>query len=539
MIIQYTPEEQQHIQDIKNKYEPDIQQIRQELRVVTADPEHKKDELSAITKRLFVVMHERQMAIEAYSRQCQQLRFQQIRQGGTPAIIEDAKAQAPLILEYMHGLLTDTYSDMSPAVLKELQIGTLQDGFLLINASTAASLLNDELRLHLDALQDDKEALQKVLELIIDTVENSPYTSSEEIVDDTGTLSEIKRYRRSSLAEIKSYYLMNDKTSAELLQDGEIFQQPWDGQTVLRWGVNQSPEGQGEVPVFIALAYEGTEDKITKHLTGYDKSVYEAVSTRYNEWRRTGQQRPLYITPQEVWRTINGKLSSDGKAKPSSAQVRKICASLDKMRFTHFYMDISEEIKAHYITVDDERITGGKIDCYLLNCNKVEFVTEKGNIVTGYRISEEPILYTYNAIKKRLLKVPYEMLDTSAYTSDSENVVEFRSYLLQQIQLMKNAEEENKNGKGKYFKRSHTILLKTIYEKTGIQTPEERAAASASTGNAQKTYLRKTRKADRDKIEGILDAWKAKGWIKGYTVLNSNGQPIGEKQQAKGYSISI
>ena len=130
------------------------------------------------------------------------------------------------------------------------------------------------------------------------------------------------------------------------------------------------------------------------------------------------------------------------------------------------------------------------------------------------------------------------MLDTSTNTSDSENVTEFRNYLLQQIQLMKNAAESGK--KGKYFKRNNIILLETIYRDTGILTPEERIEGKEYKTNASRQKeIRRFRLTDRQKIEDILDAWKDKGWIKDYTVLNQKNEPIKERQQAKGYHIDI
>jgi hypothetical protein len=200
-------------------------------------------------------------------------------------------------------------------------------------------------------------------------------------------------------------------------------------------------------------------------------------------------------------------------------------------------MDISKEIEAFNLYIDDERVTAGKIDTYVLNSSKVEFMTEKGRIVEGYRIGEEPILYTYNRVKDHLLYVPYEMLDTSSQISNSEYVPEFRNYLLQQIQLMKNAAD---NPKGKYFHRNSIILLETIYRDTGILPPEERIEGKDyKTEASRQKEVRRFRKADRQKIEGLLDAWKAKNWIKGYIVLNSKNQPIKEKQQAKGYDIQL
>lgn len=531
MFIKFTATELQHIEDIKAEYSPDLVELQRQIDA-TKDEERLK-----LLRKHHIIYDEMREKLDRYLDEIQRARFAKIK-GGTAGIIAHAKEQAPVILEYIHKDVLRDYGDMKPKAIKDAKIGTFKQGKLYVNANMATDWLKDELRLHLQALADNKAALQELLEIIIEAVENSPYTDNEEITDTAEKPVEIMRYRRSPLADISVYGLMNDKANAQLLQEGDIFQQAADGQITVRWAINQAPQGQKQVPVYIALTYEGTEKKITKKLTAFDKAVYDAVGTRFYYWQQEAPQKPLYITPQEIWRTMNGKRSGDGKAKPSATQVKRICDSLDKMRFTHFYMDLSEEIKAFDLRIEDDRVIAGYIDDYLLNSRKVEFKTDKGNTVTGYRIGEEPILYTYNKVKKHLLYVPYEMLDTSTNTSDSENVTEFRTYLLQQIQLMKNAAEEGK--KGRYFKRNSIILLETIYRDTGIQPPEERAADTAFTSDkARQTYIRKTRKADRDKIEGILTTWKAKGWINNYTVLNQNNEPIREKQQAKGYDIEI
>lgn len=540
MYIEFTAEEQQRIQDIKNSFQVEVEAQRRAIDATKTDEERKRQviQYAALLDRV-------QMELDAFNEDCQRRCFQQIG-SRTEDIIANAKEQAPIILEYIHnGTVQDYFSPYDTEALQKAGIVTERQGKLYLKANYASKLLYDELHLHIDALQGDKAALQELLEVIIEAVEVSPYTDNTEITDAEEKPLDVKRFRRSPLMDITTYGLLNDKTDAQLLQDGDIFQQQADGQISLRWAVNQAPQGKEAVPVLMALTYVGAEGKVAEKLTGFDLAVYNAVSTRFYYWQRENEQKPLYITPQEIWRTMNGKRSGDGKAKPSKAQVTRICDSLDKMRFTRFRMDISEEIRAFNLHIDDERITSGTIDTYVLNSSKVEFTTDKGNTVSGYRIGEEPILYTYNKQKNRILYVPYELLDTSANTSDSENVTEFRNYLLQQIQLMKNAKEEaaeaaKKGKKGKYFKRNNIILLATIYKSTGILPPEERAAGTAFTSDAAKqTYIRKIRKADRQKIEGILDTWKAKGWINGYTVLNQNNEPVKERQQAKGYSIRI
>ena len=530
MLIELTEEEKQQTQEIIDSFQPERDRIAAELEAVK-DPE----ERAKLLIHQQTVLESLEAALNANFDKMQLKRFKPIREAGADAIIEDAKAQAPGLLEYIHSTTKKQYSRANAEALKSTGIGNIKDGLLYLDANYCMQALRSELKHHIEALMDNKDELQELIAVLVETVENSDYTDNAEIIDQQQKHLDIKRYRRNPLNDITTYGIMNDKTSAQLIQDGEIFQQKADGQLMLRWAVNQAPQKKEVVPVYMALSYEGNDFKVTKKLSDYDKRVYEAVGTRFYYWQQENPQKPLYITPQEIWRTMNGKSSKDGKAKPSAAQVNKICESLDKMRFTRFYMDISAEIEAFNLSIDDERIAGGHIETYVLNSSKVEFTTDKGNTVQGYRIGEEPILYTYNKAKKHILYVPYEMLDTSSFTSDSENVTEFKGYLLQQIQLMKNAAEDPNR-----FKRSNIILLETIYKETGIQPPEERAGGTAFTSdNARLTYIRKTRKADRQKIEGLLDAWKSKGWIKEYEILNNHNEPLREKQQAKGYKISI
>ena len=544
MLIQFTEAELQHLQEIKDSYQPEREKLHKAIDDLEKCGQTTKDgknaakirkEKTALLRKLQALIESLEEELDAYSDKCQRERFALI-EGGAKGIIEDAKKQAPTLLKIVHEDVAKEFNYFLPEDLSKLGVATLKSGKMQVNTNFALQYLKKELQLHIEALRDDKTALRELLEVIVEATEASPYTDNSEITDEATPVN-LKRFRRSPLADIKYYGLMNDKANYRLLQDADIFKKQTNGQLTLQWAVNQAPQKQAQVPVYIALTYEGSVST-TKNLSAYDTAVYNAVATRFYYWHIENPDRPLYITPQEVWRTMNGKRSGDGKAKPSAKQLQRVCDSLDKMRFTRCYMDISKELQAYDLRIDDERITGGKFDSYLLNSSKVEFTTDKGNTVTGYRIPEEPLLYTYNQAKDRILYVPYEMLDTSAKTSDSENVTEFRQYLLQQIQLMKYAADPA--NKGKAYKRSNIILLNTIYESTGIPLPEERVeTTSFSSESARQAYIRKTRKADRDKVEGILEAWKGKGWIKDYVALNTKSEPARERQKVKGYKIDI
>jgi len=531
MYFKATAAEQKKAQAIKDSYKPELDNLSAAMNAAQGN----KEEWLSLQVKYQAAMDSMQAELDGLLDQMQRKRFKKIAQGGADAIISHAKEQILLLLPDIHRVTYNHFQhevdNLQTDTLKRLGVGTIKAGKLLLNANYAAQALKTELYLHIEALKDNKDTLRELLEAIIEAVEVSDLTDNADITDGQQPLG-IKRFRRNPLGDITSYGLMNDHVNSQLLQEGELFQQTINGQLTMLSRYNV-PQGASAY-VLVALSYEGANYKLNRRLTAFDKQVYEAVATRFHYWQQDNPQKPLYITPQEIWRTMNGKSSRDGKAKPSDKQIKRICDSLDKMRFTRFYMDISAEIAAFNLAIDDERITGGRIETYVLNSSKVEFTTDKGNTVQGYRIGEEPILYTYNKAKNHLLYVPYEMLDTSQFTSDSENVTEFKGYLLQQIQLMKNAQEG-----GKRFKRSNVILLETIYRDTGILPPEERIEGDYANEATRQQIIRRNRKADRQKIEGLLDAWKAKGWINGYTVLNAKNEPIKEKQQAKGYSISI
>lgn len=485
-----------------------------------------KEELTRIYKAL---LDESTHAFLSYVQSCEEEEFKKIK-GGTKGILKHAQKLLPKIIEGLEreqGDIFELATKGGAIVFKNDEGGEK----IQMKADYALTYIKYHLRLHIEALEGDAEASKKLFADIAAAVNACDFvediTDGELQPEDVNSL----QFRRKPLTKIKTYGLMNDKINAQLLQDStDIFQQEADGQLTLRWEIMESGKNEDPIPVYVALTYEGEGLKISKKLTAFDKQVYEAIGTRFYYARQEDPNAPLCITPQEIWRTMNGKSTSDSKVMPTEKQEKRICESMHKMRFTSLIMDITEEINRRNYAFDDDRIIGGTINTYLLKCDEVNFITENGRKLHGYKIDKEPILYTYNRIKDRLLYVPYEMLDTSAYTSEAENVAEFKGYLLQQIQLMKNAKEQGK--KGNYFKRNSTILIETIYRETGIQTPEERIEGNYANEATKQQAIRRARKTDREKIEKILDAWKAKAWIKGYEAVK-NGT------QTRGYDIKI
>ena len=344
------------------------------------------------------------------------------------------------------------------------------------------------------------------------------------------TQETIQDYRTAAIQDIKLYGIMNDKTSAQITQDAHATKENTERKITLNWNINQAPSTHEPVVVHMALSYAETENMLSRPLSTYDKAVYNAIANLYYYWNIDNPDKPMYLTPQEIYKRMNGKQNQDNTAKPSDATVKKIRKSVGKMRHIDFCLDINAELEKKYVAIKDNRLTSGYIKDYLLNCTEVSFCTDKGRKVTGYRINTEPVLYTYQAAKNHLLFLPFGLLDTSAVVRDTENVTEFKLYLLQQILLIKNKARKNPK-----------ILLKTIYSATGVKTPEERVAdhagSSGPMSKTEKAKLRKAKKNDRDKIEKLLDFWCKSGWIKEYIKLDKNNNTAKGNATVYGYEI--
>ena len=213
------------------------------------------------------------------------------------------------------------------------------------------------------------------------------------------------------------------------------------------------------------------------------------------------------ITPQEIWRTMDGKTVP---TTPSAAQIKKVRDSIDKMQFTKITIDTSQELKANYRTLNDERVVNGTITTYLINADKLSFFTEKGNIVDGYRINQEPILYAYSKAKNHILYFDYALLDTSSKIRTDENMIIFKNYILSEVTRMVNGLNRNSN----------RIKFDTIYKNTGILPPDQRVErANYSSDSAYTAVVRRESKRDRDKMCAILNVCKENSFIQDYALV--------------------
>lgn len=526
MIFDYTEAELEQFSQLDNSYSQLLDQIDRELRkhnkntAVYAKLLEERDELES----------QRMADVAAIYEKAERARFDALG-GDTTAVLNEAIRQVDLIIKCRieNDIVSDSrFTNAMKRILDEEL--NFDDAHELLNkvdmitryekehkptlsSRDARKLIYDGLTLFVDYLNDHEDELKALNKYISEYISTSPYIyvyagkpdiKPEIITNDI----------RKPLALIETYGLMNDKSTNQLVSN-DVYIYEDNGKVKVALNTNQAARGKKDVIVNTALTFEGTQAQLTKRMTEYDRAVYNAISTAYYYHKRNHTGGPFYITPLEIWRIMTG--TQDTSRHPSAAQIQRVCDSVNKMRFTRLYMNITSEIEAFNLTFDDERITKGVIDTYLLKADSVSFTTEKGKEVIGYRIDAEPILYTYNNTKNHMIFVQFDLLDTTKTTGNEGSTIEIRSYLLRQIELMYNRKRD-----------SNRILYDKLYYDTSLDTPEARTNRDAYTNeNTYKTRIKQEAKKDREKIAAILEAWKEKGYIKDYIAVKSGSKFTG------------
>jgi len=246
------------------------------------------------------------------------------------------------------------------------------------------------------------------------------------------------------------------------------------------------------VVTYMSLTYTGDAVQLRgrRALTGYDKAVYNTLSTLWNAGNS-------HVTPHEILRHMNGRAASKGYSK---SQIDRVNNSIRKMMGTILYLDMSDDMQKTGFRINDDRVAGCKIETQLLQATRCELRTETGRTVEGWNIDREPIMYTYNKAKRQIVTVPIGLLDTSAAVSNTEDVIAIREYLLLQIENMRTKHRHN-----------NVIRYDTLYSETGIMKPTGRVAQGRQ----------------RDQIKAMLDLWKQRGYISGYADQREGSRIIG------------
>ena len=514
MIINRTPEQQKKLDDL-------LARIRNDY-ISKLDAQDTAEARSAL-------MMEIQDAIDTFKREEEEEAFKALH-GDHKAILNNAKAQVSLITEQVKDELLTIGTDEYRKDLEKMEILRKKGGTYYISSLYMFSVLRDELRLHRESLQENKKESDALNKIIMDAVLNCPYVDEEDLSfnGDIEPPALPSNYFTPWTHHIKTIGLMKDRINTFLVSNHDFLPdiKP-DGQMTWHFEIDQNAGNKRKIAIMAEMTYEGNNPALRKRFTAYDNNVYGAVANIYYQWSLNPGTDPLVVTPLQIFRLMNGKEINDASVKPSKAQLQKVTNSLDKMRFTHLYLDISNEVAANKkvkeIAEKDTSITRGIFDGYLLPMEYKEVRFKNGEVAGGYEPLRMPFFYAYNEAKGNILFVDRELLDTSQETSNSEYVIEIRTYLLIQIKKMQTKQRD-----------SNRIKIATIYRDLNIPTPEDRLdnAQSGTKDKKPKQYadpqreIRKIRARDREKIEGIFNAWIKKKFIKGFTPVKDGREIV-------------
>lgn len=539
MYIKFTKSELQHINDIKKEYSNVLQDLSAKI------SKSQGEEMRGLLQEQLTIVRAVRSKIREYVEELQAKRFEKIRKRGKKAVIENAKEQIPVLLKMEYEAVQEAYSHLReeylPEHLETLEIGTVENGKIVLFMDYVVHFMSNELKFHLNALTDYPEDLQELIRFLYISIDQ-PFVRIDATIKDFSDLFNPQEPPEAStknkrLPDIFKYHIMNDMTALNLVKYNadEIT-----GQMTLVWDVNDKKTE----PVAVSLSYDNPNIAYTKKLTEFDKDMIDAVSTLFYHWERTPENKdlpvcpPLIITPAHIWRTMNGKDINDHMARPSARQIQRICDSMDKLRTTLISIDYIKDLRESGFNVkpgiDRTR------QSYMIKADKDIEKKNTGKNSIVYIVSEAPFLYRYNSKKGHVLLVDYKLLnitgiESKAKKNTTEYMQEFKSYLLRRITLMRRGILSNKH-----------IKLDTIYTETDTKEPAYRIKKEDYANEATyKQQIRAEKRRDCDTIRHILGEWVNQGFIKGYTedkegrggavtgfCIDYDIEPVGEKANA-------
>ena len=434
--------------------------------------------------------------------------------GSPENILDAAREELPRLLEKQYrAQVIDAPENLIKYAVDNKLISMGPDGSRRLHYDFARQLCVSGLKLHADALAEYPEKLKELEQIIADALQVSDFVGPAPAEAVTPATS----YKRPAWPDNTKYGIMRDNVSAALIQAPQKALQEIDGQMILDFFIDQKYPSE-VVPVFVTLSYEGDGQSDKKqYLTAYDNNIISAIATLNYYWQQYAPGGFCTFSADEVYRIMNGRQPNDDDKRASKKERERIIKHIDKMRDTKIFIDTSQEVLR--VAFSDPRLQTGSFDGRIIEAQRLIGYTPKGDAYAKYSLLTEPILYRYNLEKNHVIFAPLNMLDTSDELSNTEFVAEFRLYLLEQVMLMK---ENRRNG-------NNRILISSIYERTGIDPPENRTHKSRGNSSRGAAYHRKIRAADCEKFEGILTSWKNKGEIKGFKIIREDGKKSGRK----------
>ena len=508
-----TPEQLQRIDEIRKQYDEELARIDEQVK--TARGRHRKELVSRRAEIELAVHAE----VDNYVYNAQAERIKSL---DTDDAIAEAVQVFNITIEPLYNDLAETYKrepEGSHALDKFI---TAEGDEVRLRSDFVFSLFdNGSGRPYKSVLNGD--ALLRYYAAIRDAIKGSPFTDGRDLADALvkTTPEEVRRF----LPDSRRYSFMNDKVIHALFKadpqkvvvdNKDVTALFFGGEDLLRI----APNGQLEMlyridqktkkaaTTLISLTANADALSISKRTTAFHEVVHDTVYSIVRDALTIDPELkvPLFIPTEAIWRRMNGHELNDTRYKLPPAQRERIDNALAYLRNVDVFMDIRQEIDAGIIEKSklEPVFIGGKNTARIVNADPSERIYIYNGaevVVNGWTLKEVPLLGIYNEMKRHILTVPLDLLDTAeGGRRNDEKTIVFRNYLLAQIVLMQ------------YGNRNTSILLSDLYEKTGTPTPEE----AAERGEVSEAGIRKRRQKDNDVVEGILTAWVKKAWIKSY-----------------------
>lgn len=231
--------------------------------------------------------------------------------------------------------------------------------------------------------------------------------------------------------------------------------------------------GRKNSTALVTLNYSLWDDiDATKHLTEYDESVHNAVSTLFEIGYRE-------ISPGMIWKALGMD------TRPNAQQAERIRESYTKMTRIRVSIDATGEMSAY------GDYTAFHVEDNILPA-RLEMAEVNGKITRDCLVLREcPPLYAYSRLRKQVAAIPRGLLQVPKLQSREQNIA-LKNYLLKRIEAMKNSSV------------SRVIRYAAVYDAIGVPK-----------GGNRKAEINKRTRARRD-VARVLDYWVCRGYIDGY-----------------------
>jgi len=449
------------------------------------------DEWREERKRRLELMQRSNNAVDEFMRSTFDTHFKTIA-GEPDAIVEDAFQAIddfiPRICKYYRGKgnLEDLIEINGHVDMPHIKVDIVENGYLLDVNDTIKYLTDYIYQRHIKGLKKDGERIQRIKDYIIQTVDESAFTSSVGGKPGTHETTE-----ESILAvRPKNYVVTVDRVSKQLFKN-ELMK-PVDSDPEALYDVRL--DGKGKVTARVAIDYKELLGKGTllelPELNEKDYSVHDAIITLLSAGNRV-------MSHDMIYRAMTGKVS--GKITVPDEARKSIDEALEKFRGTF-------KLEYEYVNEDGETVVRSYDEPLVSYQRVTDRLKINGKVIAGaIRLSDDtkldpPLLRWARENGNEIDTRDITLLDVPRLNNGDESFT-IKMCLYRRLISMRNTFERKKSSKYELSDNQRTIRYDYIYAALGIET---------------ETLTKDKRHDVKDKIDRCMKYWEKKGFISSY-----------------------